>query len=162
MSLHTRSIAVLAVVWLCSALHAQEPADTMLSDAEQEGGAPAGEWQGNWRVVRDDPRIRTRAGAELARLHVIHDAGSRSALVQWVTGPAVCEDPMAEPCEWIAASGQAEMAAVATTGLYVVMPVSADSTAPLLLHLSAAADGAQGVATDGYLHYSLMLERASD
>jgi hypothetical protein len=162
MTLNARLIAVLAVSTLVGALHAQESAHTLLSEAEMDGGIPAGAWQGNWRVVREDPRIHTRGGAELARLHVIHDAGAPTAVVQWVTGPAVCEDPLAGPCEWVGARGEAEAAAVADTGLYVLMPVSADASAPLLLHLSAPVDGARGVATDGHLHYSLVVEREAD
>ena len=38
------------------------------SAAERALETPPGPWQGNWLVTRDDPRIRTRAGAELARL----------------------------------------------------------------------------------------------
>lgn len=141
---------------------AQEPASTMQSEAEQLASVPAGPWQGNWRVVRDDARIRTRGGAELARLHIIQDDGDASALVQWVTGPAICEDPLAEPCEWVGHAGQAEHAAVAATGLYVLMPVSADASAPMLLHLTRPAEGAVGFAYDGFLRYDIILEREQD
>lgn len=115
-----------------------EPADTMLGPGEAEGLIPAGPWQGNWLLRRDDPRIRTRGGSEALRLHVIHDAGSDVAELQWVAGPAVCEDPVGEPCEWIGAAGEVR-ALINETGLYAVLPVSADETDPLILHLPRAA-----------------------
>ena len=46
--------------------HGQTAAERALETAP-------GPWQGTWRVTRDDPRIYTRAGAELARLHIIQE-----------------------------------------------------------------------------------------
>ena len=85
---------------------AQEPASTMLSEAEQLASVPAGPWQGNWRVVRDDARIRTRGGTELARLHIIQDDGDASALVQWVTAEdnhqaQALYDTLAKRTNWV-------------------------------------------------------------
>ena len=48
--------------------HGQTAAERALETAP-------GPWQGTWRVTRDDPRIYTRAGAELARLHIIQEQG---------------------------------------------------------------------------------------
>ena len=122
-----------------------EPPQSMQSAAERALEVPAGPWQGEWIVVRDDPRIRTRAGAEALRLSIVHDAGSDRAGVQWIAGPAICDDPLAEPCEWVGARGQDDRAVVAPTGLYLRMPIPADESAPLALQLSRPAEGPAGL-----------------
>ena len=140
-----------------------EPADTMLSprEAAQERAHAAGAWQGNWRVMREDARIRTRAAAEALHLHVIHDAGGDRAEVQWSAGRAICADPLAEPCEWIGAQGSAR-ATVTPQGLYAVLPISTDETDPFFLHLAAptahVAHGLLLAARDGP-HLSLRAQR---
>src|SRR5690606_15002962 len=140
-----------------SAAAAFEPAHTMQSAAERALEAPAGPWQGEWIVVRDDPRIRTRAGAEALRLSIFQDAGSGHAQVQWTAGRAICDDVLGEPCEWIGARGETDRAVAEPTGLYVRMSISADESAPFLLHLAAPAEGAAGVLYDGRLHYRVEL-----
>ena len=92
-------IRILLLIAACQPLAAL--AEHGQSAAERAQETAPGPWQGNWRVTRDDPRIRTRAGAELARLHIIHDQGSRTLELQWVAGRAICEDPAGEPCEWV-------------------------------------------------------------
>lgn len=127
---------------LCSTAATAESAASMQSVAEAAHSVPAGPWQGNWRVLREDTRIRTRGGGEALRLQVIHDAGSDHAQVQWVAGPAICEDPLAEPCEWIGASGESLHAPVTDESLYLLLPLSADSLDPLLLHIPSGPDSA--------------------
>lgn len=138
---------------------AGEPAATMQSAAERAAETPAGAWQGNWIVLRDDARIRTRAGAEVLRLQVIQDAGHAVAALQWRAGRAICEDPLAEPCEWVGASGSAP-AGINALGLYAALPVSADSSDPLILHLSAPRKGAAGslFSAQGQPHFTLVLD----
>lgn len=155
-SLAGHGIAV-GLLWAASAAAAFEPAHTMQSAAERALEAPVGPWQGEWIVVRDDPRIRTRAGAEALRLSIIHDAGSGRAQVQWTAGRAICDDVLDEPCEWIGARGKTDRALVEPTGLYVRVPISADESAPFLLHLASPAEGAAGVLYDGRLHYRVEL-----
>jgi hypothetical protein len=104
------------------------------SRAERAQAVPAGPWQGNWRVTRDDPRIRTRGGAELARLHAMQDEGSSIVHLQWIAGPAICEDPTAEPCEWVGAKGETDRGrATGTSGLIAPLAVSADADDPFTL-----------------------------
>lgn len=138
-------------------LAAMEPAETMQSATERALEVPAGPWQGEWTVVREDPLIRTRAGAEALRLSIVHDAGSDRAQVHWNAGRAICDDVMAEPCEWIGAEGQVDRAVVAPTGLYLRIPVSADESAPFLLHLSRPVQGAMGVLFDDGVRYRVAL-----
>ncbi len=142
---------------------AQEPAWTMQSEEERAAPLATGPWQGNWLVIRADERLRTRGGSVLARLHIIQDAGDDAAMVDWAAGPAICPDPLDyPPCEWEASRGETSSALASDTGLYVFLPVSADLSAPMLLHLARPEDGAAGVAYDGHLRYRVMLEREPD
>lgn len=107
------------------------------SAAERAQETPPGPWQGNWRVTRDDPRIRTRAGAELARLHIIQQQGSRVLQLQWVAGRAMCEDPVGEVCEWAGAAGESIHArAMKGGGLVAPLAVSADLDDPFTLRFA--------------------------
>lgn len=126
---------------------AYEPAETMLSDAERAAAVPAGPWQGQWRVTRSDARLTTRASSELLVLTVFQDLGATTADVDWQAGRAICEDPLAEPCEWVGASGDAAATAISAGALVAVMHISADESDPYLLHLAAPQPGrpAQGV-----------------
>ncbi len=91
-------------------------------------------WQGDWTVTRVDPRLRTRAGAELLSLHV--DTGPDGALaVDWAAGRAICPQPLEAPCEWVGAHGQQAIAMQSGDSLLAVLPVSADEADPLVLHL---------------------------
>jgi len=96
-------------------------------------GADAG-WQGDWTVTRDDPRLTTRAGAELLSLQVV-DQGQGALAVDWQAGRAICLDPLDEPCEWIGTRGQATVAAVSGDSLIALLRVSADDSDPFVLHL---------------------------
>lgn len=156
--LHGRAL-VAALLCCASASVAHEPAHTMQSAAERALERPAGPWQGEWLVLRDDPRIRTRAGAEALRLSIVHDRGRDRAQVAWAAGRAICDDVMAEPCEWVGARGEVEHALVAPEGLYLRLAVSADASNPLLLHLPRPVQGAAGVLFDDDVSYRVELER---
>lgn len=120
---------------------------TLLPAGLAAAAGPAAEtaWQGDWTVIRDDPRLRTWAGAELLRLHV--EAGPDAALaVDWEAGRAICPAPLEAPCEWVGARGRHAVAMQSGDSLLAVLPVSADEGDPLLLHLhrppgAARADG---------------------
>lgn len=109
------------------------PAGTAAAASAAQGAA----WQGDWTVTRDDPRLRTRAGAELLRLHVEAEADAALA-VDWVAGRAICPEPLEAPCEWVGARGRRAVAMPSGDSLLVVLPVSADEGDPLLLHLQRA------------------------
>ena len=131
----------------------------MQSAAERALERPAGPWQGAWLVLRDDPRVRTRAGAEALRLSIVHDRGSDRAQVTWIAGRAICDALVAEPCEWVGGHGQADRALVAPGGLYLRLTVSADASRPFLLHLSQPMAGATGVLFDDDVGYRVELAR---
>lgn len=151
-----RCLAI-ALLSTASATQAFEPAHTLQSAAERALEVPAGPWQGEWIVLRQDPRIRTRAGAEVLRLSIVHDVGSDRAQVQWIAGRAICADVLGEPCEWIGARGQADRAIVAPTGLYLRVAVSADQSAAFRLHLARPTMGAAGVLFDDEVRYRVEL-----
>ena len=121
--------------------HGQTAAERALETAP-------GPWQGTWRVTRDDPRIYTRAGAELARLHIIQEQGSRVLELQWVAGRAMCEDPAGEPCEWAGAAGESARARQTQGGgLTAPLAVSADQDDPFTLYFArrpTAGEAVQG------------------
>ena len=119
--------------------HGQTAAERALETAP-------GPWQGTWRVTRDDPRIYTRAGAELARLHIIQEQGSRVLELQWVAGRAMCEDPAGEPCEWAGAAGESARARQTQGGgLTASLAVSADQDDPFTLHFARRPKAGQAV-----------------
>lgn len=112
-------------------------------------------------LLRDDARIRTRAGALALRLHVIQDADG-TVEVQWVADRGLCEDPNAAPCEWVRAHGEARATAAGTGALALLLRVSADPDDPFLLVLERGADGwatARLVSEKGGLAYRLNAER---
>ena len=116
------------------------------SAAERALETAPGPWQGTWRVTRDDPRIYTRAGAELARLHIIQEQGSRVLELQWVAGRAMCEDPGGEPCEWAGAAGESARARQTKAGgLTASLAVSADQDDPFTLHFARRPKAGQAV-----------------
>jgi hypothetical protein len=137
------------------------------SAAERAQETPPGPWQGNWRVTRDDPRIRTRAGAELARLHIIQQQGNRVLQLQWVAGRAMCEDPAGEPCEWAGAAGESAHAReLEGGGLAAALAVSADTDDPFTLRFArhpAAGQAAEGTLTSarGDIRWRVRIERDS-
>lgn len=149
MSLRTepRWVAGAAALLIPLLALAYEPAETMLSDAERAAAVPAGPWQGQWRVTRSDARLTTRASSELLVLTVFQGADAATAAVTWLAGRAICEDPLAEPCETVGASGDAATAAISAGALVAVLRISPDDSDPYLLHLAAPLSGrpAQGV-----------------
>lgn len=144
---------------------AQHPDDGQSAEERAAEVAP-GPWQGTWRITRDDPRIHTRAGAELAVLHVIQDLGDPALDVSWHAGPAMCEDPSeSPPCEWASARGQALSGQhTAAGGLQVVLPVSADAEDPFTLHIPRLPEGDEYVAgtltsAHGDIQWAVELQR---
>ena len=148
---------------LISSIAAAESASDMQSAAEAAQEVSAGRWQGNWLVLREDARIRTRGGAETLRLHVFHDAGSEHAQVQWIAGRAICEDPLGEPCEWVGASGESLRVPVTDDAMYLLLPLSADTQDAALLHVTMPTTG-EGLllSLSGGLRYRVRLIAASD
>jgi len=109
----------------------------------QEGPhLPIGPWHGNYQLSREDPRIRTRGGADLIRMQVIHSKGQPTATVSWIAGRAICEDPLAEPCEWIGANGTQEARVVGDT-LVLALSLSPDESDPAILVLERRAQRGQ-------------------
>ncbi len=149
------------LVALAVPAQAAERPGTMQSARERAAEAAPGPWQGNWVLLRDDPRIRTRAGATALRLHVVHDAAGTVAL-EWAGDRALCEDPNAPPCEWVGAAGRGVAAAAGPGALAVLLRVSADPDDPFLLVLERSGDGratARLVSEQGGLAYRLDAER---
>ena len=138
--------------------HGQTAAERALETAP-------GPWQGTWRVTRDDPRIYTRAGAELARLHIIQEQGSRVLELQWVAGRAMCEDPAGEPCEWAGAAGESARARQTQGGgLTASLAVSADPDDPFTLYFPRrpkAGEAVQGTLSSkrGDIRWRVRIER---
>jgi hypothetical protein len=145
------ALAALATWPLAELAAAYEPAHLGQSEAERAAEVPAGPWQGTWRLTREDPRLRTRAAQELATLTVWQDRGSLVATVDWQAGRAVCLDPMAAPCDWVGAQGQAATAAAHAGGLVVVLPVSADERDPYVVTLFGTPARGRSPGLDGVL-----------
>lgn len=145
------------------ALAAQEPSESMLGAAEAALEQPPGPWQGNWRLRREHPGLRTRGAAELLRLQILQDLGEDQVSLQWVAGRAICPEPEAAPCEWVGAAGETT-AWIGPTGLYALLPVSADAGDPFLLHLDVGTPPGLGVlfSGKGEVRYSLRYERLED
>lgn len=112
--------------------------------AAQEGPhfAP-GPWQATYQLDRIDPRIRTRGGADLIRMQVIHSKGEAEVTVSWNAGRAICEDPLAQPCDWISANGTTRGRIVGDQ-LVIALPVSADDSDPMILLMRRTANGGLG------------------
>lgn len=141
---------------------AARSADGGQSARERAAETAAGPWQGNWTLLRDDPRIRTRAGAATLRLHVVHDAAAGAIEVQWVADRGICEDPNAAPCDWVAAHGAGFSVAAGPGSLAVLLRISADPDDPFLLVLERAEEGratARLVSKKGGIAYRLDAER---
>lgn len=136
-----------ALLLHATAAVAFENASAMQSAEEQRAAVAAGPWQGEWRVTRNDPRLTTRAASELLVLTVLQDQGSSRAEVTWLAGRAICEDPLAEPCETVGAAGDARTAAISDGALLAVLPLSPDEADPAVLHLAPTAPGQPAVGT---------------
>jgi len=155
-----RLLALAAMACLARPALAENPR-TMQSAAERAAESAPGPWQGNWALLRDDPRIRTRGGAATLRLHVIHDASGPVAL-QWVADRGICEDPNAPPCEWVGATGTGTAVAAGPGALAVLLRISADPDDPFLLVLERSGEGratARLVSEKGGIAYRLDAER---
>lgn len=110
------------------------------SAQEDAAGAEPGEWQGNYALSRIDPRIRTRAGADLIGMQVIHDRGADTATVSWDARRAICPDPLDEPCEWIGAGGT-DTARVIGDTLVLALRLSPDESDPAIVVLQRSSAG---------------------
>lgn len=140
---------------------AAEPARTMQSPRERAGETAPGAWQGNWSLLRDDPRIRTRGGAQTLQLQVIQDA-TGAVEVLWLADRGICEDPNAPPCEWVGAQGRGHAVAAGGRALAVLLRISADADDPFLLVLERREDdraSARLVSETGGIAYQLDAER---
>jgi len=105
---------------------------------EEVGREAVGAWHGNFQLDRDDPRIHTRGGADMLRIQVIHSLGAPVATISWVAGRGICEDPAADPCEWIGAGGTVS-GRVLQKDLVFALPLSADADDPLIVILRPSA-----------------------
>ena len=123
------------VIFLAAATLALAP-----SAAAQEDGpnTPPGVWQGNYALSRIDPRIRTRGGADLIGMQVIHDAGAATVTVSWDARRAICPDPVGESCEWIGANGT-DTARVIGDTLVLALRLSPDESDPAIMVLQRRA-----------------------
>lgn len=111
--------------------------------AQEEGPSTVpGDWQGNYALTRIDPRIRTRAGADLIGMQVIQDRGADTAMVSWDARRAICPDPLDGPCEWIGAGGT-DTARVIGNTLVLALRLSPDESDPAVLVLQRASTGAR-------------------
>jgi hypothetical protein len=132
-----------------------------LSAQERARATPPDPWNGNWSLQRDDPRIRTRAGAATLRLQVIQDAAGRVDVL-WMADRGICEDPNAPPCEWVSARGTGVAVSAGAGSLAVLLRVSADPDDTFLLLLERGAGGrvtARLVSEKGGIAYRLDAER---
>ncbi len=124
---------------------------------EEVGSEAAGAWQGTYQLDRDDPRIRTRGGADLMHIQVIHSKGQRDATIIWVAGRAICDDPGAEPCEWIGASGTVQ-GRLLQQDLVFAIPLSAEVEDPAIVILR----GPPGQSRKKQLHVGQMMNARAD
>lgn len=111
---------------------------------------PAGRWQNTFDLARMDPRIRTVGGAQLMAVTVFHNRGESTAQVTWVADRAVCEDPRAEPCSWVGASGDAT-ARIIGDDLVFAAPLSDEESDPAFVVLRGPPVGRTGVQPSGYM-----------
>lgn len=128
---------------------------------EQADATAAGPWNGNWSLKRDDPRIRTRAGAATLRLHIVYKASGQFEL-SWIADRGICEDPNAPPCDWAAARGLGFAVAAGPGALAALLRISADPDDPFLLVLERGAEGrvtARLGSEKGGIAYRLHAER---
>jgi len=124
-----------AILALPSPAAADESAPAGMSAEQRATLIPAGPWQGTWRITREDPRLRTRGAQELLMLTVWQDRSGLVASADWSAGRAICLNPVASPCGWVGAQGQAATAAAHGAGLVVVVQVSADDTDAFVVSL---------------------------
>lgn len=156
-----RVAAALVAAGLLAVPALAEKPGTMQSARERAAESAPGPWQGNWVLLREDPRIRTLGGARTLMLHIIHDAAGPVEL-EWRADRGICEDPNAPPCEWISATGRGTAVAAGPGALAVLLRISADADDPFLLVLERSGDGratARLVSEKGGIAYRLDAER---
>jgi hypothetical protein len=145
---------------LTGAALAWEEPWAMADSLEGIGAVPAGFWQGNWQLWRDDPRLGSRGAAALLRLHLLHDEGDARVELQFIAERAICPDPEGPPCEWLGAVGAAT-AEVVADGLKAELAISADVDDPFTLWLDPQGRGTLESRRGGW-RYALWAEREPD
>ena len=174
-TLYWGGLGLLGALWLAlgwlAPVWAFEPVSSTASPyagrnivmGEVISGRPTGAWHGTWEVTRDDPDIRTRAGALALRLQIEHARHGASPQVRWVADRALCPSPRAAPCEWVGSRGKAVSTRVVAGHLLAVLQVSADDADPFVVWLERPEQGrsAQGtlLSARGDLHYRLQAQR---
>lgn len=111
---------------------------------------PAGRWQNTFDLARMDPRIRTAGGAQLMAVTVFHNRGESTAQVTWVADRAVCEDPRAEPCSWVGATGDAT-ARIIGNDLVFAAALSDEEADPAFVVLRGPPVGRTSAQPSGYM-----------
>lgn len=135
-----------------------EPADKMATAEEGFPVSPPGPWQGDWVIRREDPRIRTLGGSELFRLQIVHDTEQNEVSVAWQAGRAICEDPLAPPCEWVGETGAVSTRPDDELRLDFTLLIGADQQAFHLALPHPSTPAASPVLTHADLRYILSLE----
>jgi hypothetical protein len=111
---------------------------------------PAGQWQNTYDLSRNDPRIRTKAGARLMAVEVVHNRGEKTAKVTWVADRAICENPLAAPCEWVGTNGDAD-AQIIGNDLVFAAAISAEEADPTFVVLRGPPVGQTRVQPSGHM-----------
>jgi hypothetical protein len=111
---------------------------------------PPGLWQNTYDLARQDPRIRTRGGAALMQLTIIHNRGASTAQVTWTTNRAICENPLEPPCETIGQSGDAR-ARVIGNDLVFAAKISPDLEDPTIIVLRGPPTASTAIQPSGYM-----------
>lgn len=142
---------------------ANQSVQTIQSAREVEQTLATGQWQGNWRITRIDPKIKTRAGAELLTMQVIQDKNSPKAQLIWLAGRAICPQINTEPCEWIGSSSPSTTAYIYAGQLLASLNISSDDSDPFILLLvpDTSKNKAKGVLIShhGEINYQIEAER---
>ena len=174
-TLYWSGLSMLAGLWLAlgwlAPVWAFDRASSVTSPTHGRGtamgnvitGRPAGAWHGTWEVPRDDPDIRTRAGSLALRFRIEHARHGVSPHIHWEADRAICQSPLASPCEWVGTRGKAVSARVVAGHLLAVLQVSADDADPFVVWLERPDQGrsAQGslLSARGDLSYRLQARR---
>jgi hypothetical protein len=134
----------LFVLGLCVAVPAAAQPDS------NERLTQPGPWQNTYDLARQDPRIRTRGGAALMQLTVMHDRGASTAQVTWTTDRAICENPLEPPCETIGQSGDAR-ARLIGNDLVFAAKISPDLEDPTIIVLRGPPAASTATQPSGYM-----------
>jgi hypothetical protein len=173
--LYWGGLSMLACMWLglgwLAPVWAFDRASSLASPPHSRGasigeamtGRSAGAWHGTWEVTRDDPDIRTRAGSLAFRFRIEHARHGLIPHIHWEAGRAICQSPLAPPCEWVGSRGKAVSARVVAGHLLAVLQVSADDADPFVVWLERPTQGrsAQGslLSARGDLAYRLQAQQ---